>query len=54
MLGVSQGAVGQALSRLFSAGLVDKRKAGRWRDYSATERAERSLAVVDERRLVGD
>ena len=49
-LGVSQGAVSQALSRLFSAGLVDRRKEGRWRYYSATERAERVLDVLDETR----
>jgi ArsR family transcriptional regulator len=49
-LGVSQSAVSQALSRLFSAGLVDKRKEGRWRYYSATDRAERVLAVLDETR----
>jgi ArsR family transcriptional regulator len=49
-LGVSQGAVSQALSRLFSAGLVDRRKEGRWRYYAATPRAERLLAVLDETR----
>jgi len=49
-LGVSQSAVSQALSRLFSAGLVDKRKDGRWGYYSATERAERVLDVLDETR----
>ena len=49
-LGVSQSAVSQALSRLFGAGLVNKRKDGRWRYYSATERAERVLAVLDETR----
>lgn len=49
-LGVSQSAVSQALSRLFSAGLVDKRKEGRWRYYSATERAERVLDVLDQTR----
>ena len=49
-LGVSQGAVSQALSRLFSAGLVDRRKEGRWRYYAATPRAERLLAVMDETR----
>lgn len=49
-LGVSQGAVSQALSRLFSAGLVERRKEGRWRYYSATERAERILRVLDETR----
>ena len=54
-LGVSQGAVSQALSRLFSAGLVDRRKEGRWRYYAATSRAERLLSVLDRtRRSNGD
>jgi len=47
---VSQGAVSQALSRLFSAGLVERRKEGRWRYYGATARAERLLGVLDETR----
>ena len=47
---VSQGAVSQALSRLFSCDLVDRRKEGRWRYYSATPRAERLLRVLDETR----
>lgn len=51
-LGVSQGAVSQALSRLFSAGLVDRRKEGRWRYYAATPRAERILGVLDDTRAV--
>lgn len=49
-LGVSQGAVSQALSRLYDAGLVTRRKEGRWRYYDATERAERLLALLDETR----
>lgn len=49
-LGVSQGAVSQALSRLFSAGLVERRKEGRWRYYTATDRAERLLGVLDDTR----
>lgn len=53
-LGVSQSAVSQALSRLFSAGLVDRRKEGRWRYYSATPRANRILDVLDATREVGD
>ncbi|SER71001.1 ArsR/SmtB family transcription factor [Natrinema salaciae] len=53
-LGVSQGAVSQALSRLFSAGLVDRRKEGRWRYYSATPRADRLLRVLDETRGLDD
>jgi ArsR family transcriptional regulator len=46
-LGVSQGAVSQALSRLYTAGLVTRRKEGRWRYYDATERADRLLEVLD-------
>lgn len=49
-LGVSQGAVSQALSRLYAADLVTRRKDGRWRYYSATPRAERLLDVLDETR----
>lgn len=49
-LGVSQSAVSQALSRLYTAGLVTRRKEGRWRYYGATDRAERLLAVLDETR----
>lgn len=47
-LDVSQGAVSHALSRLFSAGLVERRKVGRWRYYNATPSAERLLNVLDE------
>ncbi|MGQ4555157.1 metalloregulator ArsR/SmtB family transcription factor [Halobellus sp. GM3] len=51
-LGVSQGAVSQALSRLHTAGLLTRRKEGRWRYYSATPRAERLLDVLDDTREV--
>lgn len=53
-LGVSQGAVSQALSRLHTAGLVSRRKEGRWRYYSATERAERLLAALDDARTLDE
>lgn len=53
-LGVSQGAVSQALSKLFSAGLVERRKEGRWRYYTPTPRAERLLRVLDETREFED
>lgn len=53
-LGVSQGAVSQALSRLFSAGLVERRKEGRWRYYTATPRAERLLHVLNDTRAHGN
>lgn len=49
-LGVSQSAVSQALSRLYAAGLVTRRKEGRWRYYSATHTAHRVLEVLDETR----
>jgi ArsR family transcriptional regulator len=49
-LEVSQGAVSQALSRLGGAGLLERRKEGRWRYYDATPRAERLLAALDEAR----
>lgn len=49
-LGVSQSAVSQALSRLFGGGLVERRKEGRWRYYTATPRAEALLRVLDETR----
>ena len=49
-LGVSQGAVSQALSRLYAAGLVARRKDGRWRYYTATPQADRLLDVLDETR----
>jgi ArsR family transcriptional regulator len=51
---VSQSAVSQALSRLFSAGLVERRKEGRWRYYSATPRADRLLQALDETRSIDD
>lgn len=53
-LGVSQGAVSQALSRLFGAGLVERRTVGRWRYYTATPKAERLLSVLDEIRVSDD
>ncbi len=53
-LGVSQGAVSQALSRLYAAELVTRRKEGRWRYYEATPRAERLLAVLDDTRREDD
>ena len=49
-LGVSQGAVSQGLSRLYAAGLVTRRKEGRWRYYTATPQADRLLDVLDETR----
>jgi ArsR family transcriptional regulator len=46
-LAVSQSAISQALSRLRSAGLVARRKNGRWRYYTATPRATALLRTLD-------
>lgn len=51
-LGVSQGAVSQALSRLFSSGLVERRKEGRWRYYTTTQMADHLLAALDDVRSI--
>jgi ArsR family transcriptional regulator len=47
---VSQSAVSQALSRLYSAGLVSRRKEGSWRYYESTGTAETLLATLDDLR----
>lgn len=49
-VGVSQSAVSQALSRLYSAGLVSRRKDGSWRYYETTPTAETVLATLDDLR----
>lgn len=43
-LDVSQSTISHALSRLYDAGLVERRKQGRWRYYRVTPLAE---AVID-------
>ena len=53
-LGVSQSAVSQALSRLSAAGLVSRRKDGRWRYYAPTPRATALLNTLDETRGESD
>lgn len=53
-LGVSQSAVSQALSRLYTAGLVTRRKEGRWRYYAVTPEAERILDALGEIRRQTD
>ncbi|WP_119814285.1 ArsR/SmtB family transcription factor [Halalkaliarchaeum desulfuricum] len=47
LLDVSDSAISHALSTLADAGLVTKRKDGRWRKYRATNRANAILAVLD-------
>lgn len=46
-LDVSQGAVSQALSKLTNAGLLTRRKDGRWRYYATTDKANAILSVLD-------
>jgi ArsR family transcriptional regulator len=47
---VSQSAVSQALSRLYSAGLVSRRKEGSWRYYETTQASEALLSTLDDLR----
>lgn len=47
---ISDSAVSHALTLLCDAGLVRKRKEGRSRRYSATERAEALVTALDETR----
>lgn len=46
-LDAEQSTVSRALSRLHDAGLLDRRKAGRWRYYRTTSAAEAVLAGLD-------
>jgi ArsR family transcriptional regulator len=43
VLNVTESAASHALGELRDAGLVEREKRGKWRYYSATERAERIL-----------
>ncbi|WP_324760761.1 ArsR/SmtB family transcription factor [Haloarcula sp. GH36] len=45
---VSDSAISHALSDLYDAGLVTRRKDGTWRYYETTLRAEALLAALDE------
>jgi DNA-binding transcriptional ArsR family regulator len=47
---VSDSAVSHALSDLYDAGLVTRRKDGKWRYYETTDRAEALLTALDETR----
>lgn len=53
-VGVTQSAVSQALSRLYTAGLVTRRKDENWRYYGLTEDATALLDVLDSVREDGD
>ncbi|WP_439028672.1 ArsR/SmtB family transcription factor [Haloarchaeobius sp. DT45] len=48
LLDVSESAISHALSDLTGAGLVERRKDGKWRYYRSTDRAETLLAALDE------
>jgi len=47
LLDVSDSAISHALSRLTDAGLVTRRKDGKWRKYEATARANALLVALD-------
>jgi len=49
-VGVSQSAVSQALSRLYTAELVTRRKEGSWRYYEPTETTAALLETLDDLR----
>lgn len=51
LVDVSDSAVSHAFSELVDAGLVTKRKDGRWRKYRATSRATALFAVLDGTRM---
>lgn len=53
-VGVSQSAVSQALSRLYTAGLVSRRKEGSWRYYETTRTAETLLSTLDDLRGIDE
>lgn len=46
-LDVDQSTTSRALKTLYEAGLVDRRKDGRWRYYATTPRAETLLSAID-------
>jgi ArsR family transcriptional regulator len=46
-LSVNQSSTSRALTALHQAGLVERRKEGRWRYYTTTPRAETLLTAVD-------
>jgi DNA-binding transcriptional ArsR family regulator len=47
LVDVSDSAVSHALSTLSDAGLVERRKEGRWRYYRTSDRAEALLGALD-------
>ncbi len=53
-VGISQSGVSQALSRLYSAGLITRRKEGSWRYYGLTEDAAQFLDTLDDIRATNE
>jgi DNA-binding transcriptional ArsR family regulator len=47
LVDVSESAISHALSTLTDAGLVTRRKEGKWRYYRATDRAARLMGTLD-------
>ena len=54
LLDVSSSATSHALTKLSDAGLVERRKEGKWRYYRATPLAERLLDALDADREAAD
>jgi DNA-binding transcriptional ArsR family regulator len=52
LLDVSDSAISHALSQLTDAGLLTRRKDGKWRKYSTTDRATAMLVALDGSRSV--
>ena len=50
LLDVSESAVSHALSDLTNAGLLARRKEGKWRYYATTDRADALVEALDETR----
>jgi DNA-binding transcriptional ArsR family regulator len=50
LMDVSDSAISHALSDLYDAGLVTRRKEGTWRYYDVTDRAEALLTALDDTR----
>lgn len=50
LVDVSESAVSHALSDLADAGLVTRRKDGKWRHYATTERADALVSALDDTR----
>lgn len=50
LVDVSDSAISHALAELTDAGLVNRRKSGRWRYYRVTDRGKRLVSALDDTR----